>query len=1654
MATASRETKTFLRNARECIKNKEYKEALKYCKAVLKLDKTNYTALVFIGKCATELNQADQSLMAYKKAIESDETQPLAWQGLAALCEKEDDPKLNADLCEVYTKLLQFYEGEKTKWMEVATKLAKLYENQGDAQKAAERWEEIATLTEDKTEQFHIWSRIIEILEKRQSVGQENRNIKLKAIYKKIVTCESLPEELHNQLERHYECYIKFLSKLQAGEEQGLLKEERSEINDAAKSMITLFPRSKFALEFQGKDFLHSLVAAPTLEMSDLFQRLYHMYPESSVGAIGLGSVLLHQKDFAVARVLLQKGLQTFSDCPYGWLLLCEAQKSLHHYQGASNSAQKGLNCVKCSSHDVKKKLQRKLSFSRADALLKQNPEGVVLAKEIYEELLKDVEGDEEVEILTGLGKVYLALGDVPQATQICAKALSIDKSFAGALALQGEISFHEGHFDDAELRFLEAIEKSRECALYYFLLGKLYWEMDENLRADKKKCLAQFLKAAKLDPNYCPSFLYLGHYYLKVLKDVSKASRCYQKAFDLDPDSEDAGAALGDSLTELGEEVAALNLYKNITAMSSPGKGKWAWLRLGLFHLKHNESTEAITCFQSALRADPKDRHCWECLGEAYMSRGSYTAAMKAFTKAAELDSSSLYCLYQLAAIKQLLSVHGEAIKEYKLILEMQHDYVPALKGLGETYLNQARTAIEQNFNGKAVDCVLEAVGVLARAVQHRPGLSCLWKLLGDCCTIIHPLANESLRGKIPDNLRKYVPGEPLEFQHKKEFLALGSSAYGRALKLQPECGTLWGDLGFNSFQQAKILDGEDKKKMARRSLQAVKKGLSLQPSSHKLWNSLGVVAASEEIKNPELSQHCFIMSIKTEPNNVIAWTNLGVLYMKHGKIELAHEAFKNSQALDPSYAAAWIGQATIAEIIGSDEAMDLFRHTTELGSHSEGNIGYAHWVCSSLLPDKPSENHVILKGQPVPTLCHLHPECRKAVLQSATALSKYTDCIRNNAGAFNMYGLILENQRLFLQAEKAFERAITLLQGSGSEDKQRHLNAVMINHARVLCSLGRYKESVARYQAVKPLKEFHDVCGLALSLFMASQLKESYKAYEQAFQLAETDTDRSCVITALGMLGYALNDKDAAKAMLFKSSQLKPACNQGLMALCTLGLVNGDATLAGAALGELMRANNGSEVLNGHICYLYSRFYALQGNQKLGRSHIMKAIHRNPSSSVLWSQLASYLLQACPDELEAAACCSESSARLGGSHSVEHNPAIHPAGIVGSGALRNHDNKMAQIGASSRTRSGLIASQKAVHAHPNHLSSWAVLAASVTAHSIARNRERIGREKGILGARIAKFVQLIASAEINSLNLLCESQLPALVNWQTSQLESLRSWAIIHHGYGSLYFGKLEDTANIVDQALPLYSSVPQISTQLHFLKAQVLLAGEEPVETGLNLLQTSLLSSPIHSPNVWQVLAEVQANQGSATAAELCYRQCLQAGMDSGSQSWRVIPLIRLALLALRQAQRETSDRDRWISLAFEASSEVLKLKIAFTVAYLIQGIVYFLQDNSRASKRALQHVLDDPTVGGCAVAQYWLLLLHLKKKDLPAAQDLLAEATFVGNTRLDLLYYRVAENEEVASNIRRRLIEKCIHINPSERLFLNSLRTYCVEGEMSD
>ena len=62
--------------------------------------------------------------------------------------------------------------------------------------------------------------------------------------------------------------------------------------------------------------------------------------------------------------------------------------------------------------------------------------------------------------------------------------------------------------------------------------------------------------------------------------------------------------------------------------------------------------------------------------------------------------------------------------------------------------------------------------------------------------------------------------------------------------------------------------------------------------------------------LDKPDLAQHCFIKSLQLNDNNAITWTNLGVFYLLNENLKLAHECFKKSQAIDPEYSVAWIGQ------------------------------------------------------------------------------------------------------------------------------------------------------------------------------------------------------------------------------------------------------------------------------------------------------------------------------------------------------------------------------------------------------------------------------------------------------------------------------------------------------------------------------------------------------------------------------------------------------------------------------------------------------------------------------------------------------------------------------------------------------------------------
>ena len=63
------------------------------------------------------------------------------------------------------------------------------------------------------------------------------------------------------------------------------------------------------------------------------------------------------------------------------------------------------------------------------------------------------------------------------------------------------------------------------------------------------------------------------------------------------------------------------------------------------------------------------------------------------------------------------------------------------------------------------------------------------------------------------------------------------------------------------------------------------------------------------------------------------MTWTNIGLLYLHHGDLDLANQAFYRAQTLDPDYQVAWVGQALVATAHGDNaEAEALFEHAVDL--------------------------------------------------------------------------------------------------------------------------------------------------------------------------------------------------------------------------------------------------------------------------------------------------------------------------------------------------------------------------------------------------------------------------------------------------------------------------------------------------------------------------------------------------------------------------------------------------------------------------------------------------------------------------------------------------------------------------------------------------
>ncbi|XP_027001415.1 tetratricopeptide repeat protein 37 [Tachysurus fulvidraco] len=1556
---SNKDVKSALKSARDAIKNKEFKEALKHCKAVLKLEKNNYNAWVFIGVAASELEQPEQAQTAYRKAAELEPEQLLAWQGLANLYEKSDQADFKAELPKIYQKLIKLYEtSDKVKCFEVSKKLVDIYQTEKNYLQVARVWQHLIQVreAEDGIENFELielWREMIKLL--LGSVDQQDNETQqhlLSAFEKALQLTENVPSEAHKQL---IQDYIKCLSKL---------PHEVMKMKQMCDLMLTLYPKVYYPLEVLAQHYL--LLDDCSEEAVGCYTRLLELDAVSSLAHFGLGKKALQDKKYEDACKSFGLGLKQMRSSNIGWYGLAQAELKMHKYTDSVLSSSQGLKSSTGFSEDWTHKLMR----VKLEALVRAGTDPSV--DEALGMLSQMPDANNDPALLVLKVRAYLQKRKFEEAFQVSSELLSSHPCSVEGLIVKGLTHRAKNEYQQAEQCFTEAVSQRPDCGELYFLLGQLYWNMGEDTRRDKSKVHTHLLKAAKLDPHLGSVFRYLGHYYREVAKDQGRARGCYKKAFELDSTDAEAGAATVDLSMVQGDMDSALAVLQAVTERATPGSAKWAWMRRGLYHLKVGQNAQAIADLQAALRADREDWVCWECLGEAYLNRHSFTAALKAFAQAHMLQPSSIYSLYQMASIKQILGRYKEAAVEYQQIIKTE-EYVPALKGLGECLLAMAKTAMEDYLDGRAVDLIQEAITYLFRAVQKRADLSCLWKLLGDACTKCSSVSPNRICVLVPGVLCGTEPSDKPHILDQNELLSLGERCYGRALKLMPDTPSLWCDLGLNYYHQSRLIwstsTEQDVQSLLEKALQCVKKAVMLDSGNHMYWNALGVVAMTKGIENFALAQHSFIKSVRTEPNNVVAWTNLGTLYFKKGNIELAHEAFKIAQSLEPLYVNCWIGQAFIAETVGSYDTMDLFRHTTELSTHTEGVKGYAYWVCSTLL-DKTNRDSELYRYNIVQM---------NAVSAAQVALTKYTERIQTDAEAFVMLGFLNEHMQLKKQATGAYKRAVELLQKSPQTEEIRF---ALRGYARALCDTDQWEEAVRHYSSTS-LSELHDLTGMALACFRAGRPQESVNAYEKALAVASTEKEKAYILTALALLQHRLGNMDTAKTLLFKCSLLKEPIPESLLCLCALGLVHGDVTLASAALSELLKLDGALRGAVEEHCLLTCTLLALQGNYSAVQREASRAVFRNPGNPSLWALLSRLVPQFCPSKADGGA--------------VAGSVACHASMTLGKRALLYSGINQLASGRHSgedRRTNALKTIQRAILLCPDDPAVWAGLMAACHTENVAcalsgSSPCREGLEKDLM---------TLVSEKVKSLQR--EDGLLA---------QALEGWVLQQTVTGLKQIGHYDEAEALCSQVLSVSPEHPAVFLLLRQVQCECLLLSDARdciPSTVLDQLSAAVMANPT-SVSAWHWLADVYRSQGLLAQASVALRQSLQLASQLGHYSGKLSSLLRLALLSLTPCMAGVGGVE-WSSLVREACTEVQKLAPC-PVASLFQALLQFsIKMGARETRRLLEKIVyrsgsrDMKTV--TAVAR-WYLLRHLHAKDdLELIDTLMMDAEAAGDLRL--------------------------------------------------
>ncbi|CAO1345988.1 unnamed protein product [Diamesa serratosioi] len=1172
-----KEIKSLLKEARELIKNKEYQFAIRKCNDIVKYDKKNGMAYILLGAAYQESSKnlaADNLKLALNCG---DEFKQVALQGLSNCASVNE-------LADIYEKLLNL---TPDKYSEIYTKLNNL--QQDDPEVVIKIFcKEVKT--EDPDRKYLALKMLLNMFLKNKVLALN----KYSDIFLESLEI-GIQDRQHLQHIDIYQNYFQLLY-VKKNNFEVLLK--------AAEEMSIIYTNNISPLEWICKVYVENQESGSfsiNMNLKSNFgiyvEKLLELNSNSVLGLMASGLVKYAIGDLIGARDVLLK----VNMLKPNWNICLKTLATIHMKLRAFLLAELVLRQMKDSDLLLAECLIEQ-------ALYDQLNEAIKICRDILTK-----RDDEEVQFkaLKLISTALIYSHHFESAAKSIEELKSLNATLDETNIMQSKMYRLQGEPQKA----IDLLTSNRVETHESFLeLGKCQFDLK-----NYDDSLLNILKATKLESHNSECFYLLGKIYTSINDEV-RGRKCLEKCLNLNPQNEKSITILSSVYRRNNEWELNLALLQNSLKSVDGVNQKTSFLHLGLHHLAQFNYDDAITAFRSALKHDSDNVECWEGLADAYLARGSYSSAQKVFQKNVQLDKNNFYAKLQIARIKYILQQYIESIEDYQQLLQDLPDYLPALKGIAESHLGKAYYLLEKRLIGRARVHAQDSLNYLQKAISIEPNFLCLWRMLANVLDFGARLPNKYSKFLVSGNLicekidSKNISGE--------ELYELAAKCYSRCLKLKKDDDLVWFEMSSNYyFRSVQYYHGSARKEYLELAFESAKHLVKLCGTRWQNWNLLGIIATTKEIDDPALAQHAFIKAVNLDKKSFTSWCNLGVFYLIEGNVSLANKAFSRAQQTDTTFINAWIGQATIAEMIGDrDEAMDLFRHCTQLGFHMESSIGYSNFVCSVLNVDDysqdPKYEYAIDKMHAIPlALDSINWHC---VDDSDTTFE-----------AHSFLGYLNGCQDLWKESIKAYKKAV-------EKTNVKNKDKCLIDLGFSLLRKQNYVEAADVFQSVVETT-FYSQIGLALAYVKAEIYEESYKIYEKAIGLAGDSSEQVQVLVAMSAMLYAFKGEEDAKVLLYQSISLP----EGIFALCSLGLLHGDEQVGELAVKEL-RNYEGDDYYAHHVAYLIAQFFIRKNKKVEALSFVLSRIHEYPDRPLLRKVYADVVMQDFKDEniFRKAAC------------------------------------------------------------------------------------------------------------------------------------------------------------------------------------------------------------------------------------------------------------------------------------------------------------------------------------------------------------------------------------------------------------------------------